>query len=62
MAAAMQIAWHMLSEPDIPLDLPDTANGRLEWQPTDTLSSLKQITRSLVSAPGVRTRPSESSV
>lgn len=30
MAAAMQIAWHMLSEPDIPLDLPDTAHGSLE--------------------------------
>ena len=30
MAAAMQIAWHMCSEPDIPLDLIDTAHGSLE--------------------------------
>jgi hypothetical protein len=30
MAAAMQIAWHMLSEPDIPLDLTDTAHGSLD--------------------------------
>lgn len=30
MAAAMQIAWRMFSEPDIALDLPDTAHGALD--------------------------------
>jgi hypothetical protein len=30
MAAAMLIAWRMFSEPDIPLDLPDTVHGDLD--------------------------------
>lgn len=30
MAAAMQIAWRLFCEPDIALDLPDTAHGSLD--------------------------------